>query len=283
MKTTAKILVLISIFIMFLILAACLGETPNGSESGPSGVSAPNDSGNDPPDGSVSNDSGNNDSHGISASALLTYDEAMAIARAWLDDHTDLPSSYTIHDWSNPPDEIPPPTYSLFGIEYYEFPMVSNWDETYSNGYVHYVLVHAETGELLSSYCDFYLGTDGKDLRDVSIEELDDWYNDSHAAYTPAVLSADESIAIYDVWKNERYGDNPDYSGLDLHRKSYGKYEIFGEQYYYFRAEDSTKYWYNILVHMGTGELLHVTIYDGMFGGEDVMLLDDWFDKVYTQ
>jgi len=211
--------------------------------------------------------------------ALLTYDEAMAIAKTWLDNHADLPTSYTIHDLSYPPDEIPPPTYSLFGIQYYEFIMSSHWDETYSNGYLHYVLVHAETGELLSRYCDFYLGTDGKHLSDVFVKSLDDWYTDKHAAYTPAFLTADEAIAIYDAWKNERYGDNPDRSNFNLHSKSYGKYEIFGEQYYYFRAEDDDKYWYNILVHMETGELLHVTIYDGMFGGEDVMTLADYYTQ----
>ena len=48
---------------------------------------------------------------------------------------------------------------------------------------------------------------------------------------------------------------------------------------YYFHMEESTYYWHNILVNIETGDLLSLTIDDGMFGGEYVMTLEDWYSK----
>jgi len=131
--------------------------------------------------------------------------------------------------------------------------------------------VHAETGELLSL---FRVKTDEEHLT-VTVELLDDWYNDEHAEYASARLTANEAIAIYNTWIDKHFDNNAEYR---LNGQSHDEYVIFGEQYYYFHAEDGYKYWYNILVHTRTGELLFVEISDGMFGGEHIMPLDDWYD-----
>ena len=263
MKATAKILAITLALIMLLTFASCGDISPENSAppsaTVPPPTSSPSSDPTDPADASTTPPS---------EPTLLTYDEARAICGAWLDDHADL-TSYSIPDYD--PYEIPPPTYSLFGTDYYEFCVSYSWDEAYANGHLHYILVHAETGELLSR---FIIITEGE-RRTVTVELLDDWYTGEHAAYPPALLTADEAMAIYDAWR-DKHGDYSEYS---LNRQSYGQYVIFGEQYYYFHAEDGYMYWYNILVHMETGELLFMMIEDGMFGGEHVMQLDYWHDR----
>jgi len=205
---------------------------------------------------------------------LKAYYEAMAIACGWLDDHTDL-TSYAIHDYSALPYEIPPPTYFLLGEEYYMFSMSAQWDK--EPVYSHCILVNADTGELLSYYYENEYGSD-RQQGTVIVETMDDWYSGKHVAYAPALLTADEAMAIYDDWMNDRFGNQAYSPEIPLNRESYGRYVIFGEQYYYFHAEDGMNYWFNLLVNMETGDLLFVLTTDGMFGEEYVMTMDDWLN-----
>ena len=105
---------------------------------------------------------------------------------------------------------------------------------------------------------------------------MDDWYNDKTAVYAPARLTADEAVAVYNAWMNDHSSDHAFAAEFSLARETYGRYVIFGEQYYYFHMDGSTYYWHNILVNMETGDLLSLSIDDGMFGGEYVMTMDDW-------
>jgi len=202
-------------------------------------------------------------------SIKLTYYEAMAIAQAWVDSHADL-ASYEVHDDSYPPYEIPPPTFNLFGVEHYEFVALWEWDDDYANGFLHTILVDAQTGGLLSFYMT---QTDG--IRSITVESLDDWYSGEHVEYAPALLTADEALEVYNAWLNDHVND--DYI-FRLNSQLHGKYVIFGEQYYYFQSENPEAYWYNVLVHMETGELLVLFIYDGMWGGSDIWRIDDRYD-----
>lgn len=210
------------------------------------------------------------------APTLLTFDEAREICGTWLENHADLPS-YTIHEWGYAPDEIPPPTYFLFGVPYYEFLVSYRWDG--ASGFSHEILVQAETGELLSLY---RMGSDEMNLT-TTVEFLDEWYAGEPAAVAPARLTTDGAIAIYDAWLYE-HSDNPEYCAeYSIDKQSSDMYVLFGEQYYLFYAKDEWKYWYKILVHMKTGELLFMMITDGMFPETSIEPLDDWYDSTYAQ
>jgi len=135
-------------------------------------------------------------------------------------------------------------------------------------------------GELLSYYSENSLENSQYGTATVTVELMDNWLADGHAEYAPALLTADEAIEIYNTWMKNRFGDNTDFSGYSLNRQSYGKYVIFGEQYYFFPTEDHTTFWYNILVNMVTGEMFFVSMHDGMFWAEDIITLDEWFDTI---
>lgn len=211
-----------------------------------------------------------------SSPTLLTFDEAREICATWLENHTDVPSEY-FDEWVVDPYEIPPPTYYLFNVPYYKI-FVSNCLDGASK-FSHDILVQAETGALLS-LSEVWLD---ENLQTTTVELLDDWYAAETAASAPASLTADEAIAVYDAWLQE-HSDNPnDTAEYSLDKQSNSKFVLFGEQYYYFKAEDGWMYWYNILVHMETGELLFMMIEDGMFGGTTIMPLDDWYDMANVQ
>jgi len=205
---------------------------------------------------------------------LLSFEEAKAICAAWIDGHPGL-TSYEVN-WMNYESEVPPPTFSLFGEAYYEFSISYLWDQSYSTGYSHVALVHAVTGELLSLFMSQMEG----EFLIQTIERMDDWYSGGSAAYPQAaLLTADEAIEIYDAWVDGRTDDR-DASGLyRLNSYFYSLYEIFGEQYYHFSAEEDFLYWYNILVHVDTGELLFMMISDGMFPETMIESLEDWTSK----
>ena len=123
-----------------------------------------------------------------------------------------------------------------------------------------------------------YLFDDGREQRTTTVERLDDWYASGNTAYSSARLTVDDAIAAYNTWMAANYqGD--DYSEYHLSRESYQRYLIFGEQYYYLNAEDYFKYWYNVLVHMDTGELLNIMTSDGMYPETIIEPLADWFDR----
>ncbi len=209
-----------------------------------------------------------------SVPTLLTFDEAREICGTWLENHADV-SSDAFHEWVVDPYEIPPPTYYLFGVPYYEFPVSHSRDG--ASGFWHSILVQAETGALLSLY---EVWSDEK-LQTTTVELLDDWYAGEPASYAPARMTADEAMGIYDAWLYEHSDNSSDDYSLD--KQSNSKYVLFGEQYYRFDAEDEWKYWYNILVHMETGELLYMMTSDGMFGEISIEPLDDWHDSTNAQ
>jgi len=90
-------------------------------------------------------------------------------------------------------------------------------------------------------------------------------------------LSAAEAKAVYDTWLNHR---------AELSEYTLGEasetYEYDGEAYYLFRADEMSRYWYNILVHMETGALLFMMTPDGEDPETTIEPLDDWYDRHYA-
>ena len=205
-----------------------------------------------------------------SISFPLTFDDAMSICNAWLNDHPEL-TSFAIEIWDYEPDYPPHPTYSLFGEQYYEFFVSYIMEENF--GYSHVILVNEKNGELLMLYHVMY---DGE--YHYMLEHLDVWYQSEQEWYDeiPALLTSDDAFIVYNTWLNDRLGIHADTTYFRINNQPFGTYVLFGEQYYFFESEDSSWYWYNILVHMETGELLIMIIYDGQFGGTDIELLDTW-------
>jgi hypothetical protein len=206
----------------------------------------------------------------------MAYHDAVAIAASWLADKDDLPKDSGIEI-----SYVPPPTFSLFGEWYYWLLLDYFWDNESNSGWTRFIMVHAETGEMLFMRYDTYFwvhyrGDDGSYLRDVTIECLDDWYYGEAAILPPMLLTAEEAAERYGAAMKDRFGGY----GFTPIARSPGMYVIFGEPYHYFHAEDPAFYWYNILVHWETGDMLFSMVHDGMYGGQDIMALDDWLDKI---
>ena len=94
---------------------------------------------------------------------------------------------------------------------------------------------------------------------------------------SPARLTAGEAREIYNTWLND-HAEIADYTLSDASET----YEWDGEDYYLFHAEEMSLYWYNILVHMETGELLFMMTSDGEEPITTVEPLDDWYDQYYA-
>jgi len=88
------------------------------------------------------------------------------------------------------------------------------------------------------------------------------------------LLTSDGAFAVYDSWQK----NHPD---MPLISRQSSTYEYKGEQYYLFPAKDAYMYYYNILVHMESGELLHMLIEDGMDPITLIEPLDNWFNTFY--
>jgi len=208
----------------------------------------------------------------------LTYEEAMAICNAWLGNNAEL-TSYSLYENEYEQDEVPPPTFTLFGEHYYEFFVSYNWDDTYNNGQTHIILVHELTGELLSQY---NIWTNGDNLT-ATIDMLDDWVVGKHAEKKPALLTTNEAVTIYNDWMDNRAYQQDDFSQYRISKKSHGEYTIFGEQYYFFAAEDEYMYWYNVLIHIETGEILFMYSSDGMHSETVIEQLDELYNNMNRQ
>ena len=202
----------------------------------------------------------------------LTYDEAFAICADWLDAHDDL-ASYEMSGWYYEYDPVPPATYCILGQWHYEFFLSSEWNEDYTTGYVHRVLVNEISGELLS----LFRTKQGGESWTETVELLDDWYNGRHFSFAPALLSAFDAVAAYEAWVEQNENVYDYFYYYPLNSESYNVYRIFGDQYYYFYADDEFAYWFNILVHMETGELLFMLTGDGMYPETVIEPLEDWF------
>ena len=127
------------------------------------------------------------------------------------------------------------------------------------------ILVDKETGALFHFDSPY---------SSVGFAPIDDWYNADHAAYAPA-LSADDARAVYRTWLS-RHGAMSAYT-LGPH---YDLYED-GGYYYWFQAENPEWYWFNILVHMDTGELLFMMTPDGEDPEPEIEPLDDYFERYF--
>ena len=189
---------------------------------------------------------------------FLTEEEAIDICNSWLKARANLqlviPSQL---------DYVLYPSHIFWGEQYYSFYVkglsVLENGESVSN---FNILVHIETGEAL-----FMIKTNGERPATV-VGLLEDFGSGEQAAPEPK-LSAEEARAFYDLWLD---GDSD-----TLSRESYEEFELFGEWYYLFRDENLSNYWYNILVHAETGELLLMLSGDGQFPVVSIQpLTDEW-------
>jgi len=136
-----------------------------------------------------------------------------------------------------------------------------------------------DDGKLFVSASENVLGLFGWN---VTIDGVYEKWKDAEAA-APAQklpdtwLSAAEAKAVYDAWL-ERRAELSEYTLAE----SSETYEYDGEEYYLFRAEEMSRYWYNILVHMETGALLFMMTPDGEDPETTIESLDDWYDEHYA-
>jgi len=246
----SKIFLALSLAIM-LAFTACTTVKPDGGDNAASGETAvPVIT--DMPDENVSE--------------KLTADEAFLIYNIWLDDHFGGKSeiySYTVNNLSNE-------SYEYNGEDYYLFRAD---DDTM---YWYNILAHKQTGEL------FMMMTSDGEEPVTEIEPLDDWYERFYGGAAEG-LAADEAAAVYSDWLDMRDfgGDNKYLYALD--GQSYEAGEYNGDRYYLFPAADDSMYWYNILVHMETGELLVMITPDGEVPVTEIEPLDNWYERHYGE
>jgi len=93
-----------------------------------------------------------------------------------------------------------------------------------------------------------------------------------------AFLSVDEAILIYNTWLD----NHDEVSSYTLDKQYYQTFDILGEQYYCFNADDPIRYWYNILIHMQTGELLFMMKSDGEYPATSIEPLENWYSSTYA-
>ena len=101
--------------------------------------------------------------------------------------------------------------------------------------------------------------------------------NEPTGTAAPARLTADEARALYYTWL-ETHAELSDYTLSD----GTETYQWDGEEYYLFHAEEMSRYWYNILVHMETGELLFMMTPDGEDPITTVEPLQDWYNSTFA-
>ena len=95
----------------------------------------------------------------------------------------------------------------------------------------------------------------------------------------PALLSVDEANEIYNAWLVE----HDELSSFTLDTQSYQMFELLGEQYYRFNTTEAISYWYNILIHTKTGELLFMMNSDGENPTTSIEPLEDWYNSAYGE
>ena len=206
-----------------------------------------------------------NEDYALYASEYLTGEEAVAICDAWLISYFDS-SSYSIVEW----DDGLYPGYTLFGEKYYILPVRYHIDGVPE--YPQTVLVHVKTGVLSS----LFRAISDEGVRITIIELLDNWNVGKYSTYEPILLTSDEARTLYHAWVVEQSSNPDELTHYALDRQVYEKYVIYGEQYYYFRSENESMYWYNVLVHAITGELLYYLSSDGQHPVIVIGPLDEW-------
>ena len=192
----------------------------------------------------------------------LSVNAALAVYSTWLNNCDDM-SSFTLNKQYYQ-------LFDIFGEQYYWF------SANDPSKYWYHILVHMQTGELL-----FMMKSDGEHSA-TSIELLDDWYNESaeteDVPSTLTPLSVNDAIAVYSTWLDS----HEEVSSYTLDNQYYQTFDLFGAQYYWFNANDPSRYWYNILVHMQTGELLFMMTSDGEYPTTSIEPLDNWYGNNYA-
>ena len=187
------------------------------------------------------------------AKDFITSDAARALLQSWVDSHPFQLGSVLEPECDE---------FFVDGVEYYRFVL-----SIIGLGKAE-ILVHKETGEIF--HFDSPYSTQG-------FEPVDDWYNRDHAEYAPKRLTVGEAMTIYNAWLRT----HDELSGYKLSKNSIEEYELNGEQFHLFHANDIDKYWYNILVHMVTGELFFMLTPDGLDTTVTIEPLDDWYNRNY--
>ena len=97
------------------------------------------------------------------------------------------------------------------------------------------------------------------------------------AVEPPSLLAPDEARRIAQEWLYEH--------PIDYHYlgRGYEDATIDGEEYFEFFLDEPYMYWFSILVHKKTGEMLARTVSDGMDYYEEIEPLDDWYNRYYTE
>jgi len=273
MKAYKIVKVLLFIFVITLLipsLIACNGEAPGSGNNNP--VVTPDITPRPSPSQSTPSPSPKpTESIDVPATPKpdSPYFTALDICTEWFNGRKTL-HPFTVHEFYYDSDP-PPTTFSLRDEDFYEFFVsyhINNGHEQTKR-----VLVHEDSGELLS----FFISDDEYT---IVLRSLDDWYNGDDVVFLPPRLTAANVMSIYNTWLDDLPDEVAHLSEIQIQWGSFGEFMILGEQYYLFHAVEDYIYWYNILAHMVTGELLFFAIHDGQFGGFEIMEMDE-FLKVW--
>ena len=92
-----------------------------------------------------------------------------------------------------------------------------------------------------------------------------------------SVLSVNKARALAQAWLDK----HPVEDGPNKLDDMFFEYTHNGEVYYQFFLTTMQMYWFNILVHMETGDMLLLLIEDGMDGGDYIEPLDEWYNNAF--
>ena len=91
-------------------------------------------------------------------------------------------------------------------------------------------------------------------------------------------LSVSKARALAQTWLDKHPVEESPNTLDDM----FFEYTHNNEVYYQFFLTTMQMYWFNILVHKDTGDMLLLLIEDGMDGGEYVEPLDEWYNNVFS-
>ena len=91
-----------------------------------------------------------------------------------------------------------------------------------------------------------------------------------------AFLPADEAREIAQAWLKDHPIKEP-----DILEREYDSLIVDGEEYYMFFPDSHEMYWFSILVHKETGELLARVKSDGESPIEEIEPLDEWYNRFF--
>ena len=114
-------------------------------------------------------------------------------------------------------------------------------------------------------------------IYDISLQLSDSPSNVISITHDPisGLLTSDGAFAVYESWRE----NHPDTSEISRQSETY-KYN--GEQYFLFPAKYTYEYYFNILVHMETGQLLYKLVTDGMNPITLIEPLDNWYGRYHS-